>query len=162
MEVNKNFKEFIELLNENEVKYLVIGGYAVNFHGYPRYTRDIDFWIWMNEENIDKLIDVLRKFGFASLGLNMDDFMSPKNIIQLGYEPQRIDLLVDANGADFESCFERKTEEDVDGVSIKFLSIEDLIIVKKEAGRFKDLADAEELENILKKKTKNDQRNSDK
>ena len=159
MELIKDFKEFIELLNENEVKYLVIGGYAVNFHGYPRYTRDIDFWVWMNEENVDKLLYVLREFGFGSLGLDVDDFMSPENIIQLGFEPNRIDLLVDANGAEFESCFGRKTEKEVDGVTVKFLSIEDLIVVKKEAGRLKDLADAEELENILKKK--NDQKKSD-
>ena len=113
----------------------------------------------MNEENIDKLLYVLREFGFGSLGLDVDDFMSPENIIQLGFEPNRIDLLVDANGAEFESCFGRKTEKEVDGVTVKFLSIEDLIVVKKEAGRLKDLADAEELENILKKK--NDQKKSD-
>ncbi len=152
MELNKDFREFIELLNTNEVRYLVIGGYAVNFHGYPRYTGDIDFWLWMNKTNIGKLLKVLDEFGFGNLGLSEKDFMIPENIVQLGFEPYRIDLSVDVNGADFDSCFEKKTVEEIGDLEVNFLSIEDLIVIKKEVGRLKDLADVEELENILKKK----------
>ena len=86
MELNKDFKVFIELLNEHEVKYLVIGGYAVNFHGYPRYTNDIDFWLWMTEENIQSLMKVMSDFGFGNLGLGVKDFLNPENIVQLGQD----------------------------------------------------------------------------
>ena len=154
MELDKDFKEFIELLNEYNVKYLVIGGYAVNFHGYPRYTKDIDFWLWMAKPNIEKLIKAITKFGFGGLNLEIEDFMTPENIIQLGYEPYRIDLLVDVEGVDFEKCFKRRKEAELDGTRVKFLSLKDLITVKKKAGRLQDLADAEQLEKLEKRKKK--------
>lgn len=155
MVLDKNFKEFIGLLNVHEVKYLIIGGYAVNFHGYPRYTKDIDFWLWMNKNNIQNLLEALKKFGFGSLGLKPEDFLSPENIIQLGYEPNRIDILMDLEGVDFEKCYRRKTEIELDGIKTNFLSLQDLIKVKKTTGRLQDLADAEQLEKILAKKNKN-------
>ncbi|MFT5915882.1 MAG: hypothetical protein ACI81T_002385 [Bacteroidia bacterium] len=152
MELDKDFREFIELLNEHEVKYLVIGGYAVNFHGYPRYTKDIDFWIWMKEENISKLLNVLKEFGFSSLGLTTEDFMSPDNIVQLGYEPYRIDLLVSVEGLDFEKSFENRELKKIQNTKVNFLELSDLIEAKKQAGRLQDLADAEQLEKIRKGK----------
>lgn len=155
MVLDKNFKEFIGLLNEHEVKYLIIGGYAVNFHGYPRYTKDIDFWLWMNKNNIQNLLEALKKFGFGSLGLKPEDFLSPENIIQLGYEPNRIDILMELEGVDFEKCYRRKTEIELDGIKTNFLSLQDLIKVKKTTGGLQDLADAEQLEKILAKKNKN-------
>ena len=155
MVLDKNFKEFIGLLNVHEVKYLIIGGYAVNFHGYPRYTKDIDFWLWMNKNNIQNLLEALKMFGFGSLGLKPEDFLSPENIIQLGYEPNRIDILMDLEGVDFEKCYRRKTEIELDGIKTNFLSLQDLIKVKKTTGRLQDLADAEQLEKILAKKNKN-------
>lgn len=148
MELDKNFREFIALLNEHKVKYLIIGGYAVNFHGYPRYTKDIDLWLWMTGPNIENLIQAIKNFGFESLSLQIEDFMTPENIIQLGYEPYRIDLLVDIEGVVFDECFERRVEADLDGVNTKFLSLQDLIMIKKKAGRLQDLADAEQLEKI--------------
>jgi predicted nucleotidyltransferase len=154
MELDKDFKEFITLLNTHKVDYLIIGGYAVNYHGYPRYTKDIDFWLWMQEDNIKKLIEAIKAFGFGSLNLVIEDFMTPENIVQLGYEPYRIDLLVDVEGVDFKGCFERRKETKLDGVAVKFLSLEDLIIAKKKAGRLQDLADAEQLEKLNKTKTK--------
>ena len=154
MELDKDFREFIELLNEHKVKYLIIGGYAVNFHGYPRYTKDIDFWLWMTKPNIEKLIEAIKEFGFGGLDLEIDDFMATENIIQLGYEPYRIDLLVDVEGVDFEECYERRTEAELDGTEVKFLSLQDLITAKKKAGRLQDLADAEQLEKLEKKKKK--------
>lgn len=160
MELDKDFREFIALLNEHEVKYLVIGGYAVNFHGYPRYTRDIDFWLWMTESNIKRLIQAIQEFGFGSLELEVEDFMTPENIIQLGYEPYRIDLLVDVEGANFEECYDRRTESKLDGVEVNFLSLKDLIIAKRQAGRLQDLADAEQLEKLSKKKKDEDKNES--
>ncbi len=153
MELNKDFKEFIELLNEHDVKYLVIGGYAVNFHGYPRYTKDIDFWIWMNKSNIKKLIEVIKVFGFNSLDFKMEDFMSPENIIQLGYEPYRIDLIVAIEGIDFMDCFNRKNTIKIDKTKVNFIEIQDLIDSKSNTGRLQDLADAEQLQKIKNKPT---------
>lgn len=153
MEIDNDFKEFIQLLNECSVKYLVIGGYAVNYYGYPRYTKDIDFWIWMTEDNIKKLLDVLDKFGFANINLSINDFMSPNSIIQLGYEPYRIDLLVDVEGLDFEKCYSKKNNIELEDINVDFLSLTDLIEAKKISGRLQDLADAEKLEQISKKET---------
>jgi hypothetical protein len=108
MVLDKDFKEFIELLNVHKVEYLVIGGYAVNHHGYPRYTKDIDFWIWLARENIDRLLQAIQAFGFGSLGLRADDLLNPDNVIQLGYEPYRIDLLTDVTGRGFQGMQRKK------------------------------------------------------
>ena len=83
MVLDKNFKEFIRLLNENDVKYLVIGGFAVAYHGYPRYTKDIDFWIWANPDNADKVLKTIQDFGFGMLGLKKEDLLIESNVIQL-------------------------------------------------------------------------------
>jgi predicted nucleotidyltransferase len=152
MEINKDFKEFIELLNANDVKYLVIGGYAVNFHGYPRYTKDIDFWVWLDESNINRLLISLESFGFGALGLTKDDLLNPSNIVQLGHEPCRIDIISEVEGETFEDCFYRKRQVDLDDIFINFIGIEDLIRVKQHAGRPQDLADAAYLIKLKNKK----------
>ncbi|NBC07958.1 MAG: hypothetical protein GVY26_12265 [Bacteroidetes bacterium] len=154
MIINKDFREFIELLNEHEVKYLVIGGYAVSMHGYPRYTKDVDFWIWMDTGNISNLIEAIKDFGFDSLDLDEEDFLDPDNIIQLGYEPNRIDLLVQVEGVDFIDCYKNKLQLEIEGLLIDFISIGDLITAKKASGRLQDLADVEHLKKILDKKGK--------
>ena len=152
MIVNKDFREFIELLNEHKVKYLVIGGYAVSMHGYPRYTKDVDFWIWMDRGNISSLIEAIKDFGFDSLELDEEDFLNPDNIIQLGYEPNRIDLLVQVKGVDFTDCYKNKLELEIEGLIIDFISIDDLITAKNASGRLQDLADVEHLKKIADKK----------
>jgi hypothetical protein len=126
----------------------VIGGYAVNLHGYPRYTKDIDFWINPNQENIQKLLSAIEDFGFGSLGLKKEDFMSPDDIIQLGRAPRRIDILTDVEGIDFKVCFDQKTKIDIDGINTNFIGIQDLITAKRTTARSQDLADAEQLEKI--------------
>jgi len=151
MELERDFREFIELLNKLDVQYLVIGGYAVNFHGYPRYTKDIDLWLWLSEENINRLMKALKEFGFGDVGLNKDDFLKPENIIQLGYEPYRIDLVVEVEGINFQECYERKVEANLEGIKINFLSLQDLIDIKKKTGRPQDLADADQLEKLKNK-----------
>ncbi len=102
--LNQDFKEFIQSLNDNQVRYLVIGGYAVALHGYPRYTKDIDIWIEMSPENATRMLHALEQFGFASLDLQPQDFMTPDQVIQLGYPPSRIDLLTTPDGVDFATC----------------------------------------------------------
>jgi hypothetical protein len=106
--LNQDFKEFIQLLNDKGVRYLIVGGYAVALHGHPRYTKDIDIWIWLDAENADKLIEVLDQFGFAALGLKPDDFMTPGQVVQLGYPPSRIDLINSLTGVDFKTCYQAK------------------------------------------------------
>lgn len=146
MVINQDFKEFIRLLNQNNVKYLVVGGYAVAFHGHPRYTRDLDLWIWINEINAVNLIKSLKEFGFQSLDLKPEDFLKPGYIIQLGYPPNRIDLITEVQGVDFDICFESRIETEIEGVMISFIDLENLKKNKKAVGRHQDLADIENLE----------------
>ena len=86
--LNRDFKEFIQSLNDNQVRYLVVGGYAVAFHGHPRYTKDMDIWIEMGPENAARLIKALEQFGFGSLGLQTTDFLVPDQVVQLGQPPK--------------------------------------------------------------------------
>jgi Nucleotidyl transferase of unknown function (DUF2204) len=151
MELNQDFKEFIGLLNAHSVRYLVIGGYAVNFHGYPRYTRDLDFWIWLNENNIENLLIALNDFGFGGIGLTKSDFTQPDNVIQLGYEPYRIDILVSVEGLVFEHCFEHRVVANFEDTILNYLNIDDLITAKLNVGRPQDLADADKLQKIRRK-----------
>ena len=150
MELNNDFKEFIQLLNANGVKYLVVGGYAVGYHGHPRYTKDIDVWTMMERSNAENAVAAIKQFGFASLGLTEEDFLDTENIIQLGYPPNRIDLLTDLSGVDFEACFAQKVTVDFEGVPINFISLDDLIKNKESTKRTQDMADAEKLKKIKK------------
>lgn len=144
--ISKDFKEFIELLNSHSVKYLVVGGYALAFHGHPRYTKDIDIWIWVDHKNTDKLMSVLDEFGFSSLGLQQADFQQPGYVIQLGHQPNRIDILTSVTGLDFSDCYPLKEQLELEGLTINFLDKESLKKNKLAVGRFQDLADLENLE----------------
>jgi len=146
MLLNPDFREFFQLLNANEVRYLIIGGYAVAFHGYPRYTKDIDVWIWVHPENAEKIIKSLEDFGFASLGLQIDDFLETDTIIQLGHAPNRIDLIMGTPGVDFEECYLARVENEIEGVTLPFIDLENLKKTKTASGRLQDLADVENLE----------------
>ena len=146
MVLNQDFKEFIQLLNEHKVFYLVVGGYAVAFHGYPRYTKDIDLWIKPDKDNAEKLLEVLKDFGFESLDLKVDDFMKKGQIVQLGYPPNRIDILSDLLGVSFDECYIDRIETEIEGVKLNFIDLNNLKITKKATGRHQDLADLEQLE----------------
>jgi len=140
----KDFKEFVGLLNKNGVRYIVIGGYAVVYHGYVRSTNDIDIWIDIHPDNLKKLIGALDEFGFSSLNIKESDFL-PNQIIQLGYPPNRIDLITTPAGIDFDTCYESKEEVLIDDISINIIDLKNLIKGKKASNRIKDLADIEEL-----------------
>jgi len=146
MILNKDFREFIQSLNDNEVKYLVVGGYAVAFHGYPRHTRDIDIWIWLDKTNAEKLTHAIIDFGFESLDLKSEDFLDPDQVIQLGYPPNRIDIISHLNGVRFQECYQQKVEVEIEGTRINFIDIKNLKKNKKATGRYQDLADLEHLE----------------
>lgn len=143
--LNKDFKEFVELLNANQVEYLVVGGYALMVHGHPRYTGDIDFWVKPTEHNIFKLLRALNEFGFASVGLTAADFLKPEAVIQLGYPPARIDLMASITGVEFAAAYTARLAVLIDGVSLAVINRADFIRNKLAAGRFKDLGDVEAL-----------------
>lgn len=145
MELNPDFKEFLQSLNENDVRYLVVGGYAVAFHGHPRYTKDIDIWIDLDEQNAQKVVKALVDFGFSSLNLTPADFLEPDNVIQLGYPPRRIDLLIGLEGAAFDECYSARLEEEMEGIRVCFIDRENLARLKRAAGRPQDLADLDNL-----------------
>lgn len=143
--LSQDFKEFIELLNENSVEYLVVGGYAVAIHGYPRYTKDLDVWIELSPDNAGRILEALEKFGFGSLDLKPDDFLEEDQIIQLGDPPNRIDILTTLTGLTFEDCYKTKVPIEIEGVHINFIDIENLKKNKLATGRSQDLADIENL-----------------
>ena len=145
MKLVKDFEEFIELLNNNEVKYLVVGGYAFAVHAYPRFTNDIDFFILSTKPNVDKIISVLKEFGFDILSISADDLLKKDKVIQLGEPPYRIDLLTSIDGVDFEDAWKRKIPGRYGSQVLYFISKEDLIRNKKASGRKKDLDDLNEL-----------------
>ena len=145
MVLNKDFREFIALLNAKEVKYLVIGGYAVAYHGYPRYTKDIDFWIWLNDDNAKKVVSAIHAFGMSSMNIKVEDFMSEDTVIQLGMPPNRIDILTDLETLDFETCYAQKEIANFNGLDVAMLDLDNLIKSKLNAGRPQDKVDAKKL-----------------
>ncbi len=143
--LNPDFKEFAELLNSTGVEYLIVGGYALAAHGYPRYTGDLDLWIRATEENSAQLLAALDRFGFGGLGLTRTDFTTPGKVVQLGYPPARIDLLTSIDGVDFPACHARRVIIEIDGVALPFIGLEDLRANKHASGRAQDLADLDRL-----------------
>jgi len=144
--LNQDFREFIQSLNDSHVRYLVIGGYAVALHGYPRYTKDIDIWVEMTPDNAANMVKALDQFGFGSLGLQAADFLVRDQIIQLGYPPNRIDLVTTPPGVDFATCYASRVEVVIDDVTVNFIDLENLKKSKRAAGRLQDLADLENLQ----------------
>jgi hypothetical protein len=144
--LNPDFKEFIQSLNNSRVRYLVIGAYAVALHGYPRYTKDLDIWIDMTPENAANMVEALVHFGFGSLGLQAADFLVPEQIVQLGYPPNRIDLITTPPGVDFETCYPSRLRVEIDDATVNFIDLENLRKNKRAAGRLQDLADLENLQ----------------
>lgn len=146
MILNPDFREFIQSLNDNGVRYLIVGGYAVAFHGHPRYTKDLDIWLWLDRDNAVHVVEALRQFGFGSVGLQPQDFLVADQIIQLGYPPNRIDLLTSLPGVEFSKCYADRVIVEIDGVAMNFIDLANLKANKQAAGRFQDLADLENLQ----------------
>jgi hypothetical protein len=107
-----------------DVRFLIVGGYAVAAHGHPRFTKDLDVWLWLDPGNADRLVAALGDFGFGSLGLSADDFAEPGTVVQLGYPPKRIDLLTSIDGVDFDECFAKRMIVEVDGLDVPFIDVE--------------------------------------
>ena len=140
-----DFKEFLKLLNSHHVEYLLIGGYAVAYHGYPRATGDMDIWIATNSQNTQKIVAVLNEFGFDQPGLTPELFHQPDQIIRMGVPPVRIEIATGISGVEFTECFAARMVDVLDGVEVAVIDLAHLKLNKKAAGRHKDLDDLENL-----------------
>ena len=145
MKLDKDFNEFVELFVAKDVRFLVVGGYALAAHGYPRATDDFDAWVWANSENAEKIVECLAEFGFGSLNLSTDDFTTLDRVVQLGYPPYRIDIITSISGVEFDSAWANRLVVDVDGLQVPFIGRDDLLTNKRATGRPKDLLDVERL-----------------
>jgi hypothetical protein len=132
------------LLNSNGAEYLLVGGYAVNYHGYSRSTGDMDIWIARNEENARRVARALQQFGF--LQATPEIFCLPDQVIRMGVPPLRVEILTSISGVEFDQCFAVRETANLDGLAVPVIRLEDLINNKRASGRLKDLADVEELE----------------
>ena len=145
MELDQDFSEFVQLFLDNDVRFLIVGSYAMAAHGLPRFTGDLDTWVWIDHENAERIMKALTEFGFSSLDITAKDFQSPNLVVQLGFPPHRIDLLTGIDGVEFEEAWKRRIEVGVNGVDVPFIAREDLITNKKAASRVQDLADVARL-----------------
>ncbi|MFM7756096.1 MAG: nucleotidyltransferase [Actinomycetota bacterium] len=142
---HQDSSEFVELLARHDVRYMIVGGYALAAHGLPRATGDLDAWIWTDAGNADRILEALEEFGFGGLGIAHSDLVSPDCVVQLGYPPYRIDLLTQISGVDFEAAWTRHIEVSIGDVKVPVIGREDLIVNKRATGRPQDIADVKRL-----------------
>ena len=140
-----DFKEFLKLLNAHKIKYLLIGGYAVGYHGYPTGTADMDIWIAINPQNAGEVVAALKEFGFNIHGLSAEVFLKPNQIVRMGVPPVRIEIFTTISGVGFDECYPEPVVAELDGVEVNLISLKHLKINKKAFGRHKDLNDLENL-----------------
>jgi hypothetical protein len=145
MNLQKYLREFVELLSALDVHFLVVGAFAVAYHGYPRYTADIDLFVERSSVNAERLLHAIHQFGFGDVGLTKDNFLSEDQVIQLGVAPNRIDLLTHISGVAFEDAWDSRELGDMGGLLVPFISREMLKKNKAASGRTQDLADLEHL-----------------
>jgi hypothetical protein len=143
--MNSDFKDLLRALNDEKVEYLIVGGYAVGKHSEPRYTKDIDIWVKTSPENAQRVFSALSNFGAPLEGISASVFENPELIYQIGVEPNRIDVLMDVEGFDFDDCWTRRVESTFDAIKAVFISIDDLIKTKLHFARPQDLIDADNL-----------------
>ncbi|MDZ7714578.1 MAG: nucleotidyltransferase [Balneolaceae bacterium] len=149
MRLEKDFEDFIRLLNSHNIRYLIVGAYAVSLYARPRNTGDIDFFIDNSRDNVSKLIEAIKEFGFNNLDLTYEDFESEDTMLQLGYEPVRIDILTGITGISFKEAYPNRTQARMGNQKTSFISLSDLITNKEATGRLKDKSDAELLRKFL-------------
>lgn len=146
MSLNKDFIEFLKCFNDKHVDYLLIGGHALAFHGLPRFTKDIDFWVRPTVENAKRVLSALDSFGFGDVGLTTEDFTTTGRVVQLGQPPRRIDIVTSIDGVDFSPAFDRRIESTYKGLDLFVIHKEDLITNKRSTGRPQDALDANMLD----------------
>ena len=140
-----DFKDFLKLLNKHRVEYLLIGGYAVGYHGYPRATADMDVWVAIRKDNAEKLVVVLREFGFGMPQVTEDLFLKENQVIRMGVPPMRIELLTTISGVSFDDCYSERITDVIDDVEVQIINLKHLKQNKKICGRYKDLDDLQHL-----------------
>lgn len=140
-----DFKEFLRLLKAHEVEYLLIGGYAVGFYGFPRATVDMDIWVARNQANAPRIVAALREFGFATAQLSPELFLREHELVRMGVPPFRLEVLTTISGVTFAECYAARTQAVIDEVEVDIISAADLKINKRASGRHKDLNDLENL-----------------
>jgi predicted nucleotidyltransferase len=143
--IPRDFREFIALLNVRRVRYLVVGGYAVAFHGYPRTTGDLDIFIELSRKNATAMAEVFRRFGFEASGIRPEFFMDKGEVVRLGREPLKLEILNDISGVTFADCYGRRLRTRIAGLRVNFIDLPDLIQNKRASGRDKDLLDLKHL-----------------
>lgn len=145
IELHPDFKDFLRLLNSHNVRYLLIGGYAVGYHGYPRATGDMDIWIEMSESNSKKVASAFRDFGMPGEAISEGLFLEKNKVIRMGVPPVRLKIITSASGVAFNECYFNREVIEIDGILINFISLQDLKKNKNAAGRHKDMEDLEHL-----------------
>jgi len=145
MEVQQDFKELLALLNEHKVEYVIVGGYALAFHGAPRYTADLDILVKSDKQNAECILAALKDFGFADIKLSIEDFEKPDMIVQLGVVPVRIDIITSLTGVSWEQVYSNRVKGKYGNVPAGYIGLEQFIANKKAVGRKRDLADLEAL-----------------
>lgn len=140
-----DFSEFLRLLNEHEVRYLLVGGYAVGYHGYVRATADMDVWVRRDRKNAERIVVVLQEFGFRVSELKPDLFLREDRIVRMGVPPMRIEIMTSASGVEFDDCYESRIVDEWDDIRVDVISLEKLKANKRASGRLKDLSDLEHL-----------------
>jgi len=153
MTLAKDFEDFLELLTKHEVEYMVVGGYALAFHGKPRHTGDLDIWINKSPKNARSMVQVVKEFGMQSLGLKEADFLRPGYITQIGYPPLRIDILNNIDGLEFKEAKKEMQIIDTDGLSVRYIGLHDFVKNKLASGRPQDLTDIKEIQKKIPVKT---------
>ncbi len=148
MEIQSDYKELFECFNAHKVQYMIVGSYALAFHGAPRYTGDIDVYVKPDQKNAVSIIKALDDFGFASLGLVTADFEWPDKVVQLGVSPIRIDLMTSISGMDWETAFKGSENGYYGDVPVKYIGRREFVANKRASGRQKDLADIEALDEL--------------
>jgi predicted nucleotidyltransferase len=146
MIIQDDLKEFFRLLNKNNVEYVIVGGYAVAFHGFVRATKDIDILFLATPENIRRLMAALVAFGIVESLLNPDDFSEPGRILRIGSPPMMIELINAIGGVSFKEVWNNRVSGHYDDIEVPFISREHLLISKKYANRSQDIRDIEELQ----------------
>ena len=145
MEVQKDFKELLELFNVHKVQYLIVGGYALAYHGVPRYTGDIDIFVKSDKENALRILNALNNFGFGSVGLKEEDFSNSNKVVQLGYPPVRIDIITSISGITWDEAYKEHDQGKYGDIPVYYIGRDHYILNKKASGRKKDIADLEAL-----------------
>lgn len=145
MNLGQDFRDLLALFNNHGVRYLVVGEYATSVYAVPRYTKALDIWLEPTEENARAVLLALEDFGFGGVGLQIEDFTKPDHVVQLGYEPNRVDLLTQLKGLEFAEAFARRNAFKLSDTEVAFIAPKDLVTNKRAVGRLQDLADVEQI-----------------